>query len=103
MSEGAKIIRKLRMDQEISIRKLAERVDVNYVFLSKLERGLETASEELIIRIAETLGYDGDKNVLVAKFGKVPNEIRKIILDDPNLAVEIPAFFKMRKKGGEPK
>lgn len=100
MSEGAAIIRELRMEQSISIRKLSEMVNTNYVFLSRLERGLETASEELIRRIATELGYRGNLDVLVAKFGKVPEEIKKIVLDDPNIVAELPAFFKSRKKTG---
>ncbi len=101
MNQGAHTIRKLRMEKNISIRKLAEMVDVNYVFLSKAERGLEKPGEDLIRRIAGSLEYKGDINVLIARFGKVPEEIKKIIIDDPNFVTEIPAFFKTRKKLGE--
>jgi len=98
MNEGAKTIRNLRMEKGLSIRKLAEIAKVNYVFLSKVERGLENPGEDLIKRLAETLGYDGNINKLITEFGKIPNEIKKIILDDPNLVTEIPAFYKTRNK-----
>ncbi|NLU39202.1 MAG: helix-turn-helix transcriptional regulator [Bacteroidales bacterium] len=97
MEEGAKVIRDLRMQQGISVRKLAELANVNYVFLSKVERGLESPGEDLIKRLAEVLNYKEDVNKLIASFGKIPNEIKQIILDDPNFITEIPAFYKMIK------
>lgn len=100
MNEGSKIIRTLRMEKGVSIRNLAEIAQVNYVFLSKVERGIENPGEDLIMRIAKALDYDGNINQLIAKFGKIPNEIKKIILDDPNLITEIPSFYKTRKKKG---
>ena len=103
MNDGANIIRKLRMQQGVSIRNLAELASVNYVFLSKVERGLESPSEELIKRLADALDYKEDVNKLIAAFGKIPSEIKKIILDDPNFVTEIPAFYKTRKNKGDAK
>lgn len=97
MSVGAKVIRDLRLQQGFSVRKLAELANVNYVFLSKVERGLLSPGEELIIRLAEVLNYQEDINQLIASFGKIPSEIKKIILDDPNFITEIPAFYKTIK------
>lgn len=95
---GGETIRDLRMKKGLSVRALAELANVNYVFLSKLERGLETPSEDLIRRLAASLDYNGDLNELVAMFGKVPQVIEKLILENPDAMVDLPAYFKSRKK-----
>jgi hypothetical protein len=63
-----------------------------------LERGLEKPSEDLIKRIAEALNFEGDINTLIASFGKIPHEIEKLILEDPNSVMELPSYFKSRRK-----
>ena len=65
MAVGADIVRQLRLEKGLSIRALADKADVNYVFLSRLERGLETPSEDLVRRLAKALDYDGDINELI--------------------------------------
>jgi transcriptional regulator with XRE-family HTH domain len=99
---GGQIIRDLRMKKGLSLKEAAEAADVNYVFLSRLERGLEKPSEDLIKRLASVVGYTGDVNTLTARFGKVPEQIHKLLIDDPDSVVELPAFFKSRrrKRGG---
>lgn len=98
MNTGAMEIRNLRMNKGIPIRKLAELADVNYAFLSKVERGLDLPGEELITRLAKILEYKEDSKKLIAMFGKVPSEIKKLILDNPDLMIEMPAYFKSRLK-----
>jgi len=98
MQDGGEILRTLRVSKGLSLKELAEKVDVNYVFLSKLERSLESPSEDLIKRIANELEYDGDINELVTRFGRVPEEIKKLIIEDPASVVELPRFFKSRRK-----
>jgi transcriptional regulator with XRE-family HTH domain len=100
--KGGQIIRDLRMSKGLSLKETAEAADVNYVFLSRLERGLEKPSEDLIRRLAAVVGYSGDLNTLTARFGKVPEQIHKLLIDDPDSVVELPAFFKSRrrKRGG---
>lgn len=100
MATGGEIIRELRMERALSVRALAEMANVNYVFLSRLERGLETPSEDLIRRLAKCVGYNGDINELIAMFGKVPREIEKLLLDNPESMVDLPAYFKSRRKRG---
>ena len=98
MATGGEIIRTYRMQKGLSVRALADKADVNYVFLSRLERGLETPSEELIKRLAVAVEYHGNIDELVASFGKVPKSIEKLILDNPDAMVELPAYFKSRRK-----
>jgi len=98
MANGGEIVRNLRMQKELSIRALAEIAKVNYVFLSRLERGLEMPSEDLIRRLADSIDYEGEINELIASFGKVPKEIEKLILENPNSMVDLPAYFKSHRK-----
>jgi len=96
--DGGTIVRGLRMEKQLSLKAVAEKADVNYVFLSRLERGLEKPSEELIRRLAAVLDYAGEINELVVRFGKVPKSIEKLLLDDPESVVELPAYFKSRRR-----
>lgn len=95
---GGQIIRELRLQKGLTIKQFGELVETNYVFLSKLERNLEKPSEELIRNMATELNYGGDINVLIASFGRIPKEIEKILLEDPSSMVELPAFYKKRKR-----
>lgn len=95
---GGEIIRELRMKKGLTIKQFGEIVNTNYVFLSKLERNLEKPSEELIKNMANALNYEGDINTLIASFGRIPKEIEKILLEDPSSMIELPAFYKKRKK-----
>ncbi len=101
MENGGEVIRTLRMAKGLSLKELGEVAEVNYVFLSKLERGLEVPSEDLIKKLAEKLDYKNDVNELIAKFGKVPTTIKQLILDDPSSVIELPAFFKSRRNKGK--
>jgi len=96
---GGGIIRKLRIEKGFSIKELAERANVHYVFLSRLERNKETPSEDLINRLAIALDYKGNINMLIGYFGRIPEEIKKMIIDDPQSMAKLPAFFKSRKGG----
>ena len=95
---GGKTIRELRIQLGLSLKQLAEKARVHYVFLSRLESGLEKPSEDLIKRLAKEVEYKGNIEELIASFGKIPTTIEKLILDDPSAVVELPAFFKSRRK-----
>ena len=80
------ILRQLRTGVGIGIKKLAPEVGVSYSYISKLENGEVSPSEELVGRIATYFHYDRDRLLLSA--GKVPPEILKILQDHPDDAVE---------------
>lgn len=94
---GGAIIRQIRLEKKMSIKDLAALANVNYVWLSKVERGIEIPSEDLIKRLASALDYQGHIDKLIASFGKVPKEIEKLILEDPGSVIELPNFFKSRR------
>ena len=95
---GGNLIRELRLKKRLTLKQLGELVDTHYVFLSRLERNMEKPSEELIKKLAKTLDYKDNVNILIASFGRLPVEIAKLILEDPSSMVELPAFYKKRKR-----
>ena len=67
---------------------MAQRIDVEPAYLSKVERGLvPPPSEATIVRLAAELGEDAD--VLLAMAGKVSSDLQAIILRRPKQFAEL--------------
>lgn len=67
-------------------RKLAERVGIDFTYLSKLENGRgEPPSEATVRRLAEEL--DADPDELLALAGKISAELRARAAEDPTFAL----------------
>lgn len=81
-----KILRSLRAKEKIGIKKLAPQIGVSYSYLSKLENNEIGPSAELVDRIAVYFDYDRDRLLLSA--GKIPDEILKILSDNPDKALK---------------
>jgi len=76
------IIRKARMQDDISLRKFAGMVDLSPTYISKIERGdFDPPSAHSIARIARVLHFDVDW--LLAQADKVAPDLIAIILKDP--------------------
>ena len=95
---GGEIIRELRLKKGLTIKDVAEKIGVHYVFLSRLERNMEKPAEDTVVKLANLLEYENDVNILIASFGRVPKSIEKIILDDPELINQLPQFYKNVKR-----
>ena len=82
MSDFGIELKKLRKERRITQRGLAEIVNVDFTYISKMENGQlkNFPSVETIVKIAEALDADADKLILLAK--KVPENIRETIVDD---------------------
>ncbi len=82
---GARL-RELRRAKALSQRALAERVGVNFTYLSRCETGTldfgQYPSEDLIVRLAAALEADEDELLILAK--KVPPAIRQRVLERPD-------------------
>lgn len=73
---------------EFSIRKVANRIGIHHSYLSKIERGEPASlSEKRMVALAAELGDDPD--LLMAMNGKVSEEIRRAVFDNPVRAVEL--------------
>src|SRR5207244_3614074 len=80
-------VRQLRQQKRLGQRGLAERVGVNFTYLSKIENEKldfgDYPSEELILRLAGALDADADELLILAK--KVPPRIRRRVLERPDV------------------
>jgi len=74
-------------DKAFSLRQVAQRVEVEPSYLSKVERGLEVPSEATVRRIAEELGANPD--VLLALAGKVSSDLQQVIRKRPELFAQL--------------
>lgn len=71
-----------------SLRQVAERVDIQPSYLSKVERGLvPPPSEETLVALAEELDVDAD--VVLALAGKVSSDLKEVIRSRPELFGEL--------------
>jgi len=79
-------LRELRKAKNLSQRALADKVDINFTYLSKVEsEKLDFAqypSEELIRKLAKALDADVDELLLLAK--KIPPDIRERVIERPD-------------------
>lgn len=84
-------IRSLRKARNLSQRELAEKVRVNFSYISKIENErldfADYPSEELILKLAKVLGADGDELLLLAN--KVPEGVRKRVIQRPDVFLKL--------------
>lgn len=84
--EFGQILRRLRSDKGIGIKRLAPDLGVTYSYLSKLESGGVGPSEEFVGRVSKYFNHD--KNELLLSAGKVPADVLQILRSHPQDAVE---------------
>ncbi|HEX8495357.1 MAG TPA: helix-turn-helix transcriptional regulator [Pyrinomonadaceae bacterium] len=81
-------LRQLRVGK-FNQRELAEKVGIDFTYLSKIENGkMPPPSEEVIIKLANELGADADELLQLAS--KVPEDIKTVIHKSPGM----PAFLR---------
>lgn len=75
-------------DDRYSLRQVAQRIDVEPAYLSKIEREeVAPPGEGTIVKLARDLGEDPD--VLLAMAGKVSSDLQEIIRRRPKLFAEL--------------
>ncbi len=86
MTFGSRI-RELRQAKSLTLRDLAKKVRVTFTYLSKIENQKlsfgEFPSSDLIAKLAITLDADPDELLLLAE--KIPEVIRKRVLERPDV------------------
>ncbi|MBI4283329.1 MAG: helix-turn-helix domain-containing protein, partial [Chloroflexi bacterium] len=76
-------LKELREQAGLSQRELADKVGVNFSYLSKIESGAMPApSERVILRLAEVL--DADRDELMTLAGKIPSDIIQMLKSGKN-------------------
>jgi HTH-type transcriptional regulator, competence development regulator len=80
-------IRDLRQTRNLTLRDVAKKVQVTFTYLSKIENQKlsfgEFPSNDLIIKLASALDSDPDELLLLAE--KIPDAIRKRVLQRPDV------------------
>ena|SRR6266481_882794 len=87
-------LKRLRAGEGVGIKKLAPRLGVDHTYLSKLENDKAVPSETVVKRIAEYFNDDADE--LLALAGKIPDDVRQILRDNPQ---EAAAYLRERFLG----
>lgn len=87
-----KYLYELRMSKNITQRELAEKVGVDFTYISKVENGIvDPPSERTTMKMAEALGADVDE--ILVKAGRIPSDVQQYILEN----VEVLHFLRMAK------
>jgi transcriptional regulator with XRE-family HTH domain len=85
MNIGKKL-KSLRQTKGIGIKSLAEHLQVNYTYLSKIENNKANPSKDTIKRIATYFKCDVDELMLMAD--RIPDDIQQILREHPQEAVK---------------
>ena len=84
------LLRRWRKKKGFSQRELARLADIDFTYISKVENdtpGFESPSEEALTRLANALDVDTDE--MITRAGRVPSDVRRILVDDFSLVKEI--------------
>ena len=80
-------IRQIRKDRNLTQRELAERVGINFTYLSRVENDRldddQTPREDTLQKIAKALNTDADELLLLAR--RIPDAFRTRILSKPGI------------------
>ena len=91
-------LRTLRKRNGLSLKELGPALGVNYTYLSKIENGRSTPSEELVLRMGRYFGVDHEELLLAAD--RIPEDIRRILRENPREAL---AYLRERfTRGSRP-
>lgn len=94
MNELGQRIKRARLDAKLSQRELASQVGVSYPHISKIEVGVESASSELLTKIADVVGISADELLFLAK--RMPEHVEETVLAKKDLAT---AFLRKWQVG----
>ena len=86
------LIRKLRKAKKLTLRELADIVQVSYVNIAHIENGRSGASRKVIQKLAKALDYDVD--ILLAAADEIGEDVERIIRKIPSA---VPDFLRTAK------
>ena len=90
-----KFLRRTRKHKKLTQRALASEVGINFTYLSKVENdvaGFSSLSEPTLEKLADALDVDPDE--MITRAGKIPSDVRQVLVDDFSLVKEIRARKK---------
>lgn len=109
MTTVGKRIREIRKARNLTQRQLAEKVGINFTYLSRVENDRldddQTPREDTLQKIANALETDADELLLLAR--RIPDAFRERILSKPGifrriLTLSDQALEEMLNEVGEP-
>jgi hypothetical protein len=83
---GAKI-RAYRTKSKVSIRALADRVNISKSHLFLVEQGERSPSDELLLSLCKELGLDFDETMMMR--GKLSGDVERFLVKKPSLIRKI--------------
>ena len=97
MDDFSSHLRSLRTQRMIGIKALGRDLGISYTYISHIERGKATPSQELIRKLALYFRVDEEELLLAA--GKLPPDIEKILYEHRKEAVMVlrESFAKYHK------
>lgn len=85
--ELGRYLRRLRNRKEKSLKGAAPEIGVSHAYLSKLETGAQSPSDELLERLAAY--YEADADVLAILAGRIPDDVLAALQGDPEEAARV--------------
>lgn len=82
-----RVLRELRQNSGVGIKRLAPQLGVSYSYVSKLENEVTTPSEEFVQKTAAY--FEVDPNPLLYAAGKIPADVLRILQDNPERAIAL--------------
>jgi transcriptional regulator with XRE-family HTH domain len=79
-------IRNRRLELNLTQREVADAVGITVPYMSKIEAGKETPTDEKIARLATKLKLNPDELTLAA--GRMPSDVMDRLVADPTRALE---------------
>jgi len=93
--EFGELLKDLRTEKGVSIKKLAKDVGLDYTYISKLENLKVNPSSKVVKRISDYFNYNSDELMLSA--GKIPKDIEEILRNNTREAMK----YLRRRFSGE--
>ena len=82
----SRLLKLLRAKKQVSIKKLAMDMAVNYTYISKLENAKAMPSRNVVNRFSNYFNYSSDELMLAAD--KIPEDIQHILKTNPTEAIK---------------
>jgi transcriptional regulator with XRE-family HTH domain len=93
-------LRKLRLENEFPLRKVAAMLDIDVAILSKMERGERRLTKEVVQKLAKIYKHDAEELIVLYLSEKVVYEIGKedLAIKALHVAEEQIKYQKIKKK-----
>lgn len=83
----ASLLRELRETRGQSLRATARDLGVDPAYLSRIETGQKPMPDQMRSRVADY--YEADPELMALAEGRIPDDIRRILMDHPPLLAEL--------------